>query len=146
MRTDVTFRPATEQDSSAIHDLIRLVRINPMSLDWKRFILASSPDGSLVACGQIKPHSDGTLELASIAVHPDWRGRGLAREVIQRLLADSPRPIHLTCRSILEPFYNKFGFRSLAKDELPPYFRRIQRLANLVMFKEGDSLSVMRLD
>ena len=117
-----------------------------MSLDWNRFLLASTADGELVACGQIKPHSEGTLELASIAVHPEWRGRGLAREIIQRLLADSPRPVHLTCRSDLEPFYIKFGFRSLASNELTRYFRRIQKLANVMMFRNGMTLSVMRLD
>lgn len=117
-----------------------------MSLDWERFLLASSPDGKLVACGQIKPHSEGTLELASIAVHPDWRGRGLAREIIQRLVADTPRPVYLTCRSDLEAFYVKFGFRSLSSSELTPYFRRIQKLANMMMFRDGMSLSVMRLD
>ena len=146
MQTDIIFRPATAADALAIHRLIRLVRINPMSLDWERFTVASSPDGKLVACGQVKPHSEGTLELASIAVHPDWRGRGLARQMIERLLAASPRPLYLTCRSELEPFYVKFGFRSLAVSELTPYFRRIQKLANLVMFREGMTLSVMRLD
>ena len=143
---DILYRPATADDSAAIKSLIHLVRINPMSLDWERFLLASTPDGELVACGQIKPHSEGTLELASIAVHPAWRGRGLAREIIQRLVADSPRPVYLTCRSDLEPFYIKFGFRSLAPAELTPYFRRIQKLANLMMFREGLTLSVMRLD
>ena len=143
---DIVFHRATADDEASIKALIHLVRINPMSLDWERFLLASSPDGELVACGQIKPHSEGTLELASIAVHPDWRGRGLAREIIQRLLADSPRPIYLTCRSDLEPFYVKFGFRSLAASELTPYFRRIQKLANVMLFREGMTLSVMRLD
>lgn len=143
---DVLYRPATADDSAAIKSLIALVRINPMSLDWERFLLASTPDGELVACGQIKPHSEGTLELASIAVHPDWRGRGLAREIIQRLLADSQRPVYLTCRSDLESFYVKFGFHTLTVSELTPYFRRIQKLANLMMFREGMSLSVMRLD
>ena len=143
---DIIFRPAAADDSAAIKALINLVRINPMSLDWVRFLLASTPDGEVVACGQIKPHSEGTLELASIAVHPDWRGRGIAREIIQRLVADSPRPIHITCRSDLESFYIKFGFRSLPSSELTPYFRRIQKLANIMMFRDGMTLSVMRLD
>ena len=143
---DILYRPATADDSAAIKSLIHLVRINPMSLDWSRFLVASTPDGELVACGQVKPHSEGTRELASIAVHPDWRGRGLAREVVTRLLVGATRPVYLTCRSDLEPFYIKFGFRSLASTELTPYFRRIQKLANLMMFREGLTLSVMRLD
>jgi N-acetylglutamate synthase-like GNAT family acetyltransferase len=145
---DVTFRPATAADAADIRAIIRSVRINPMDLDWKRFLLASSPDGELVACAQLKPHADGTLELASLAVRPAWRGRGLARRLVEQLLSDSPRPLYLTCRSGLESFYQKFGFRALANDELTPYFRRLQRLATGMMslFRDGETLLVMRLD
>ena len=142
------FRPATADDAADIKALIRLVRINPMDLDWRRFLLASSPDGTLAACAQVKPHADGTLELASLAVRPAWRGRGLARRLVEQLLSQSPRPIYLTCRSGLESFYQKFGFRSLAADELTPYFRRLQKLATAMMglFRDGETLLVMRLD
>ncbi len=145
---DIIIRPATADDAAAIKALIRSVRINPMDLDWRRFFVASNADGELVACGQLKPHNDGTMELASIAVHPDYRGRGLARAIIEQLLSDSLRPLYLTCRSGLEPFYQKFGFRALAADELPPYFRRLQKLASTVMgfFSANETLSVMRLD
>jgi len=145
---DVTFRDATKADASAIKGLIRSVRINPMDLDWRRFLLAVSPDGTLLACGQVKPHSDRTFELASIAVEPAQRGRGLARAIIERLLADSPRPLYLTCRSELGAFYQKFGFRLLALNELPLYFHRLQKLASAMMgiFGDGESLLVMKLD
>jgi len=143
---EITFRPAAAQDAAAIKALIRMTRINPMGLDWSRFLIASAADGRLAACGQVKPHGDGTRELASVAVHPDWRGQGLAREVITRLLVGAKRPVYLTCRSDLEPFYVKFGFRSLETRELTPYFRRIQKLANLVLLRGNGSLSVMRLD
>ena len=119
-----------------------------MDLDWRRFLLASSPDGKLAACAQVKPHSDGTLELASLAVRPEFRGKGLGRALIERLLAESPRPLYLTCRSGLEPLYLKFGFHTLAYEDLPPYFRRIQKLASAMMgiFRDGETLLVMRLD
>ena len=143
---DVTLRPATADDAAGIKALIHLVRINPMDLDWRRFLVASSADGELVACAQVKPHADGTLELASLAVRPAWRGRGLARRLVERLLSQSPRPLYLTCRSSLGIFYEKFGFRSLAFSELPPYFRRIQRLADVFFFRKDETLLVMRLN
>ena len=145
---DVTLRPATADDAADIKALIRLVRINPMGLDWKRFLVASSADGRLAACAQVKPHADGTLELASLAVRPAWRGQGLARRLVTQLLSGSPRPLYLTCRSGLGSFYQKFGFRALANEELTPYFRRIQKLAGAMMslFREGETLLVMRLD
>ena len=119
-----------------------------MDLDWRRFLLASTPDGTLAACAQVKPHADGTRELASLAVGDAWRGRGLARRLVEALIAREARPIYLTCRSGLESFYLKFGFRTLDKAELTPYYRRLQKLANAMMKLGGGSetLSVMRLD
>jgi N-acetylglutamate synthase-like GNAT family acetyltransferase len=119
-----------------------------MDLDWRRFLLASTSDGRLAACAQIKPHADGTRELASLAVGDAWRGLGLARLLVEALIVREARPVYLTCRSGLESFYQKFGFRALDKDELTTYYRRLQKLANTMMKLGGSSetLSVMRLD
>jgi amino-acid N-acetyltransferase len=119
---DVLLRSASEMDFPAIKALIHEVRINPNGLDWRRFTVAETPDGQFIGCGQLKPHSDGTLELASLAVIPSQRGKGVARVIIQKLTAAAPRPLYLTCRSQLGPFYEKFGFRGTGGDELPPYF------------------------
>jgi len=143
---DVTLRPATADDAADIKALIRLVRINPTGLDWKRFLVASSADREVAACAQVKPHGDGTLELASLAVRPAWRGRGLARRLVEQLLSQSPRPLNLTCRSSLGGFYEKFGFRTLPSDELTPYFRRLRRLADVFLFRKDETLFVMKLD
>ncbi len=59
-----------------------------MGLDWRRFLVAVTPQGEMVGCGQIKPQGDLRM-LASIAVLPAWRGRGVARRIIERLLAES---------------------------------------------------------
>jgi amino-acid N-acetyltransferase len=123
-----TLRRASEQDATAIRDLIHQVGINPMGLDWRRFQVAIDGQGRLIGCGQIKPHGTEILELASIAVDAGWRGRGVARAIIQSLMAEAPRPLYLMCRSGLEAFYVKFGFRALDAAELPPYFRRMKAL------------------
>ncbi|MFN8425135.1 MAG: GNAT family N-acetyltransferase [Anaerolineales bacterium] len=49
------------------------------------------------------------LELASIAVRPEYQGQGIAALVIEYLLKDSPRPLYLTCVSRMGAFYQKFG-------------------------------------
>lgn len=122
-------RPAGAADFPAIRDLIHAAQINPMGLNWRRFILAVDDQGRLIGCGQIKPHGDGSRELASIAVIPEWRQRGVARVIIQSLLAAAPGPLYLTCRGELGGFYERFGFRRILAPEMPPYFRRIERLA-----------------
>ena len=145
---NVLLRPARETDFPAIKTLIHEARINPSGLDWHRFTVAESPEGQFIGCGQLKPHSDGTLELASLAVIPSQRGKGIARVIIQKLMADAPRPLYLTCRSQLGPFYEKFGFRGISGDELPKYFRRISKIAGLVsaLHLIQDKLLVMVLD
>lgn len=125
-------RPAAREDSLAIRALIHAVAINPTGLDWRRFLIAVTPDGRLVGCGQVKPHRGGARELASIAVIPEIRGNGVARAVIERLLADQREELYLTCRASLGPFYNKFGFRTAQAAELPHYFRAVQRFAGAI--------------
>ncbi|MBU2610321.1 MAG: GNAT family N-acetyltransferase [Chloroflexi bacterium] len=126
-------RPACARDAPAIRALIRSVRINPASLDWRRFIVAVAPNGELIGCGQVKPHADGTRELASLAVRPAHRQRGVAGAIIEQLLAENQPPLYLICRNGLGPFYERFGFRAVLQAEMPPYFMRLMRAARMFM-------------
>ena len=142
-----SLRPATEADFPAIRALIRQVRINPTKLDWRRFAVAVNGSGQMIGCAQLKPVPGELTELASLAVLPNYRHQGLARALIEHLLADAPRPVYLTCRSNLGVLYEKFGFRALEADETPAYYRRLQRLAGLLMelARRGETLLVMKL-
>lgn len=143
----LSVRPATPRDAAEIRRLIYAVRINPLALDWRRFRVAVAPSGELLGCGQVKPHADGTRELASIAVWPQHRGNGAARAVIERLLAENPPPLYLTCRASLRPLYERFGFQVLPLEAMPPYFHRIARLTRLLRRVRAvpEDLLVMRL-
>ena len=147
--TNFTLRPARETDAGAIKDLIHSVGINPMGLDWRRFVVAVDTGDRVIATGQIKPHGAkaDVYELASIAVLTSYRGQGLARTVIEHLLRDSPRPLYLTCTSSLESLYQKFGFARIPYEEMPRYFQRISKLAGLVFLlaSRNESLLVMKL-
>ena len=118
-----------------------------MGLDWKRFVVAVNTEDQVLGIGQIKPHSSEVLELASIAVFPEYRGLGVARAIIEYLLEDSPRPLYLMCESSLGALYEKFGFRVLLYDEMPRYFQRISKLAGLVttLAHRDERLLVMKL-
>jgi len=129
-----------------IRQIIALVQINPMSLNWQRFVLATDREGNIIGCGQVKPHADGLLELASIAVLPDWRGKGIARRLIEHLLEQYPGTLYLTCRSQLGSMYQKFGFQTIQRVDMPPYFQRLSRIVVLInkLFHQSDRLLVMR--
>ena len=141
-----TIRPAESSDQQAIQKLIRQARINPTGLAWERFLVAVDKNGKVIGCGQIKPHSDGSRELASIAVIPEYRHQGIASTLIEELLAKSTGELYLMCRSSLGPFYERFGFRSVEGNDLPPYFKRMKRLARLIksLDKNGETLLVMK--
>ena len=136
---DFTLRAATEQDFPGIRRLIHLVGINPLSLDWRRFLIAVDSSGQLLGCGQLKPHGKELIELASIAVEPAYQNQGIASAIIDQLLGRAPRPLYLICRGPMGPFYERWGFRSLSLPEMPAYFRRLARLAGVVAPLIGDS-------
>jgi N-acetylglutamate synthase-like GNAT family acetyltransferase len=143
---DLLLRTAREADFPAIRQLIYQSRLNPSGLNWRRFVVAESPQGEFAGCGQIKPHPQGMLELASIAICAEYRNQGIAAQIIQRLLSDeSARPIYLTCRAELGEFYERFGFRDLTPPEMPPYYRNLSYLANFVMMFSKNRMLVMAL-
>ena len=142
-----TIRPARETEAAQIRDLIYLVGINPIGLDWKRFVVAVDDRDEMIGCGQLKPHGQGVLELASIAVYPEHQRKGIARAIIEHLLKDSPRPLYLMCESSRGPLYEKFGFKAISYEEMPRYFQRIAKLAGLAttLAHREERLLVMKL-
>jgi N-acetylglutamate synthase-like GNAT family acetyltransferase len=145
--TKITIRPARESESSQIRDLIHFAGINPIGLDWKRFVVAANDRDEMIGIGQLKPHGRDILELASIAVYPEYRGQGAARAIIEHLIDIGLRPLYLTCISSLEPLYEKFGFRTISYAEMPRYFQRISKLAHVILTfrNREDRLLVMKL-
>jgi len=143
----VSIRGARETEAAQIRDLIHLVGINPMGLDWKRFIVAVNEHDEMIGCGQLKPHGQEILELASLAVYPEHQGKGVARAITEYLLKDSPRPLYLMCESSLGPLYEKFGFQGISYDEMPRYFQRMSKLAGLVttLAQREERLLIMKL-
>jgi N-acetylglutamate synthase-like GNAT family acetyltransferase len=144
---EYSLRLALQTDFPAIRRLIRIGMINPSGLDWNRFTVAVKPEGEVIGCGQIKPHGRGIFELASVAVDPKHRNNGIASAIVVGLMKDAPRPLYLTCRSGLGPFYGKFGFVALSLNEMPVYFQRMSKLAGLVtaLARTRETLLVMKL-
>ena len=144
--TGFTLREATEPDFQAIRRLIYRVQINPMSLDWRRFIIAVDASDKLLACGQLKPHGKDLVELASIAVEPEYRNEGIATAIIDELLKRAPRPVYLICRAPMGSFYERWGFRALERAEMPPYYKNLSRLASVLAPLSGGNGGVLVME
>ena len=141
-----TLRSARKEDEWAIRGLIYRARLNPLGLDWRRFLVAVDENGLVLGCGQIKPHGDGTQELASIVVKKEYRGQGIGQAVICQLLAENKGVLYLTCRSTLGPYYSRFGFQPFTPDNTTPYFQRLQKLAVFArwVFLVKENMLIMR--
>jgi N-acetylglutamate synthase-like GNAT family acetyltransferase len=134
MTAGITFRQARKSDRKQIWRLVWDARLNPFGLNWRRFVVGVNSAGEVIACVQIKPHQDGSKELASLVVAPDSRGQGIARLILEQLFQDYRDDLYLMCRASLGTFYRKFGFEIPMLDELPPYFSRISKLASFFRY------------
>ena len=147
MESDIQVRDARADEAGLIKQMVRAEHLNPLSLDWQHFRLAVLAEGEIVGCVQVKTHRDGSRELASLVVQPRWRRRGIARGLIEACLSRNRGELYLTCRAGLGPFYQKFGFAPVALEQMPPYFRRISRLAGVLvgLSRTQEGLLVMRV-
>jgi GNAT superfamily N-acetyltransferase len=117
-------REAHRGDAGSIRRLVRSAFLNPFGLDWRRFIVAVLPNGSVIGGGQLKPHRSGWTELASVFVRPDWQGLGIGSRIVAKLVENSDPPLWLTCRKELVGFYALFGFCLLTPEMDAPLLLR----------------------
>jgi len=144
----VTLHTASADDQFAITMIVRAAWLYPRNLDWQRFLLARWGQ-DIIGVGQVKPHFDGSRELASLAVVPEWQGNGVGGALIRALLSREPGPLHLMCDQSREQYYERFGFKRIGRGTMTPYFRRfmlvapalrllsLNRLRLIVMWREA---------
>lgn len=127
----VTIRPAVEADQSTIESFIQQAKINPRNLHWERFLVAEE-NGNIVGIRQVKIHTQGTREVASGFVLPEYRRRGISAQLLNAILAKENGPLYLMCRDKRTYYYEPFGFRQLTVNELPADFRKEYRIGRIV--------------
>ena len=81
--------PLSAADAPEMMELATLTRPGPFKLDTHTFgqFVGIRVDGRLAAMGGQRMHLAGYRELSGICTHPDFRGRGYARAIIERLNA-----------------------------------------------------------
>lgn len=145
----MTLRAATAADQALIRRWVRGAHLNPLRLAWTNFLIAeqiktiasgdssglgaASPAAQIMGIGQLRPHGDGTVELASLVVAPAARGQGVGSRLVNALIAKADRPLYLMCGSDKVPYYQRFGFVQLQqRREMPRSLRPMHRLATLL--------------
>lgn len=109
-------------DWQELSDLYRLAPLGDKSADWLRRAFGNSmfrcivrDGGRLVGAGRALADGVDCSYLCDIAVLPSHQGKGLGRQIVQRLVDASRghRKILLYAVPGREPFYRSFGFRRM---------------------------------
>ena len=124
-------RPAVVEDQAGITRLVRQARLNPRDLDWRRFVVTEVA-GRLVGVAQVRRHTDGSRELASLVVLPEHRDRGVAGRMIDRLLADEAGSVFTIVDRRHAPHFARWDFGPLDPRELPASMSRQLRIGRVV--------------
>jgi GNAT superfamily N-acetyltransferase len=139
-------RPASAADASLLSELIMAafsaypITLNPPSSALKETpdaIRARFPDqgggiaeiGNVpVGCVLFEPEPNGTLYLGRLAVHPAWRGRGIARALIAFVEDEARRRgldrLRLSVRIVLTDNHRLFaacGFVEVGREAHPGF-------------------------
>lgn len=119
----IQWNSSTESvDWSELSEMYRLAPLGNKSPDWLETAFSNSmfrffarEDNVLVAAGRAVADGVDCSYICDIAVRPSHQGRGLGRNVIERLVAASKghRKIILYAVPGKEDFYRRFGFRRM---------------------------------
>ena len=124
-------RPATQADGPEIDRLLTdagLPTAGVAEILTTRpddFVVADDPRGGLAAVAGLEVRGDDAL-LRSVAVRPEWRDRGLGRELVRRLVciaeARGLRALYLLTMTA-EHYFPRFGFEVADRQAIPAAIR-----------------------
>lgn len=146
---NILIRPATDQDSSAVLNLLLDIWINEYGFDVKRedlpdlhhiegsyilsggmFIVATH-EGSVIGTIACEKLDELTFVLKRMFLHKDYRGKGIAQALLDQLIAhvvhDTDQvTFYLSTKEDLahaaKHFYLRNGFEVISKDQVPEGF------------------------
>ena len=127
----VNIRAAVEADQSTIVSFIQQAKLNPRNLHWERFLIAEE-NGKILGIRQVKIHKQGTREVASGFVLPEYRRQSISAQLMNALLARETGPLYTMVNEKRSPYYEQFGFRRVDVNQLPSDFRKEYSIGRIV--------------
>lgn len=86
------------------------------------FRIAEAPDGSLIGCGALHVMWDDLAEVRTLAVAPEWLGKGVGKALLDQLEADA-RELgvrRLFCLTFEVEFFRRQGFEQISEAGIDP--------------------------
>jgi GNAT superfamily N-acetyltransferase len=118
----MNLRLATSHDAAWINERYASVHFLPSDLTRDLLVVAEI-DTTPAGIGRLVPAGDHACELGGMLVFEEFRGRGIARAIIEELLRHAKgRAVYCIPFAELEPIYAGAGFvRIEANDTLPAH-------------------------
>jgi amino-acid N-acetyltransferase len=88
----------------------------------QEFRVAEDSAGRLVGCGALHVMWEDLAEVRTLAVDPEWIGRGVGRALLARLESDA-RELGLSrlfCLTFEVPFFSRNGFEDMGSETVDP--------------------------
>jgi N-acetylglutamate synthase-like GNAT family acetyltransferase len=128
---NIQIRPAHQEEQETIVKLIHEARISPRNLHWQNFLVAED-NGKIVGIRQVKVHAQGTREVGSGYVLPEYRHHGISARLMNEILSRERGTLYLMCRDRWMFYYEQFGFHRVSADQLPADFRKEYRIGRFI--------------
>ncbi|MGI6368542.1 MAG: N-acetyltransferase [Anaerolineae bacterium] len=125
----VTVRPALVADVPAMAMIINTFAAQQVMLPRSQFqfyqhirdFYVLEHAGEVIGCGALQFVWSDMAEIRSLAILPEWQGKGLGRLLVDRLL-DEARTHgipNVFCLTYQDSFFARLGFRVIPHDTLP---------------------------
>ncbi len=137
-------RPARKEDFWTLFDLAAKEKMNPLIGSTDNFVVFELPDGSVIACGQVRNGDPG--EVSSIVVSRRARRKGVGSKILGKLVElHGAKELNLLTLDRTEKFYTSHGFERCHQDRIPAVMRAEMFLGRFVAatFAPGTELIAM---
>ncbi len=115
-------RPAQPKDIRAVQELLEQSGLPTAGVEeWLQHFLVADSDGEVVAVAGLELYGGSAL-LRSVAVRPAWRGSGLGRQLVDRLVSEAQRQrVHdiYLLTTTAEHYFPRLGFGCITRDDVP---------------------------
>lgn len=116
----IFIRKAEKSDLLAIQKLLSTYFLDMEELKPENFILAEI-EGEVKGCAALvraRSEEKEFLEIHSIAVHPNYKGKGIGRKLIKYILESiNDSTCELYVKTTVPLFFEKMGFKIMSRSE-----------------------------
>ncbi len=106
-------RKARKADLPRIVELSSSLGLDYPGMEGDDLWVCEDDGGRIAGAVALKRHPD-CLELCALGVEPAARGRGMARALVEALMAEAPGPVYLA--TVIPGFFETCGFRAVDRD------------------------------